>query len=75
MLLCNVGHGMQRFKGGVWNAAVVRVSFLCSPIHPTAWLWYKPAPVCGSVYQTARPRQAFKSFLLFPKKLPTKKSQ
>lgn len=52
MLLCNVGHGIQRSKGGVWNAAVVKVNFLCSPIHPTAWLWYKLTPLCGCVYQT-----------------------
>ena len=36
MLLCNVGQGMQRFQGGVWNAAVVKFHFLCSPIHPSA---------------------------------------
>lgn len=41
MLLCHVGHGIQRFQGGVWNVAVVKLSFLSSPIHPTAWLWYK----------------------------------
>lgn len=64
MLLYNVGRGIQRFKGGGWNAAVVRVNFLCSPIHPTAWLWYKLTPLCGSDYQTAGPR-LFKSFLLY----------
>lgn len=64
MLLCTIGHGIQRFKGGGRNAAVVKVNFLCSPIHPTAWLWYKLTPLCGSVYQTAGFR-LFKSFLLY----------
>lgn len=66
MSLCNVGHGIQRFKGGVWNAAVVKGNFLLDPIHPTAWLWCELTLLCGSVcvYQTARPRLAFKSFLL-----------
>ena len=54
MLLCNVGQEVQRFQGGVWNAAVVKFHFLCSPIHPTAWLWYKLTPLWGSVYETAR---------------------
>lgn len=44
MLLFYVVHGIQRFQGGVWNAAVVKFHFLCSPIHPTAWLWYKLTP-------------------------------
>lgn len=27
-LLCNLGHGMQRLQGGVWNVAVVEFHFL-----------------------------------------------
>lgn len=47
MLLCNVGQGIQRFQGEVWNAAMVKFHFLCSPIHPTACLWYKPTLCLG----------------------------
>lgn len=49
MLLCNVGHGIQRFQGGVWNVAVVKFNFLCSPIHPTAWLCCK-LTLCVGVF-------------------------
>lgn len=69
MLLCNVGHGIQRFQGGVWNAAVVKFNFLRSPIHPAAWLWYKLIPLCRGVYQTAKPRLVLK--ILFCVKLLT----
>lgn len=74
MFVCNIGHGIQRFQGGVWNAAVVKFNFLCRPIHPTAGLWYKLVPLCGSVYQTVRPRLVFKSSFIFCKKLLTNQS-
>lgn len=48
MLLCNVGHWIGSVQGGV----VVKSSFLCSPIHPTQWLWYKVTLLCGGVFVT-----------------------
>lgn len=51
-MLCNVGHGIQRFQGGAQSAAVAKLNFLLSPVRPTTWLWCKLAPLCGSVYQT-----------------------